>query len=102
MSLETAGDLILGRVGNRFPCLAITFSDSGVVLVKVGSVGVEGERSRGVSGGVRRTGEEESAISEEMATNCKPNWSVRLKGCLHLSLTLFHFLVMAALVNIHR
>jgi len=50
-----------------------------------------------VCGGVRRTGEEESAICEIMAINCKPNRSLRLKGCLYLSLTLFRFLVMAAL-----
>ena len=60
---------MFGRVGNLFLCLAITFSDSGVVPVEGG---VE-RRSRGVCGGVRRTEEEESVISEEMVMNCKPN-----------------------------
>ena len=98
--LEAMGDLKVGWVGSRFFCLAYKFSDSGVVSVEGGcdsSLGVEGvvgERSRGE---VRRVLDDESLVSEKKATNCRPNWSERLYGCLHLILTRFHFLVAAAL-----
>ena len=98
--LEAMGDLKVGWVGSRFFCLAYKFSDSGVVSVEGGcdsSLGVEGvvgERSRGE---VRRVLDDESLVSEKKATNCRPNWSERLYGCLHLILTWFHFLVAAAL-----